>query len=64
MTARWYERNFKIASNVLRLIDAPTDRVLVLIGAAHGPILREILSGVPGVRVIPPGEALRDTSGR
>ena len=64
MTARWYERNFKIASNVLRLIDQPTDRVLVLIGAAHGPILRDILSGVPGVQVIPPGEALRDSPRR
>ena len=64
MTARWYERNFRIASNVLRLIDAPTDRVLVLIGAAHGPILREILSGVPGVRMIPAGDALRGAPGR
>ena len=64
MTARWYERNFRIASNVLRLIDAPTDRVLVLIGAAHGPILREILSGVPGVRMLPPADALRGAPGR
>ena len=59
MTARWYERNLKIASNVLRVIEAPSDRVLVVIGAAHGPILREILSRVPGVQVVPPGDALR-----
>ena len=59
MTARWYERNLRIASNVLRLIEGPSDRVLVLIGAAHGPILRELLGRVPGVRVIPPGDALR-----
>ena len=59
MTARWYERNLRIASNVLRLIEGPNDRVLVLIGAAHGPILRELLGRVPGVRVIPPGDALR-----
>ena len=59
MTARWYERNFRIASNILRLIDSPTDRVLVIIGAAHGPILREVLARVPGVRVMPPGDALR-----
>ena len=64
MTARWYERNLKIASNVLRLIEAPTDRVLVIIGAAHGPILRQILSGVPGVRVMPPGDALREGPSR
>jgi hypothetical protein len=59
VTARWYERNLKIASNVLRLIESPSDRVLVIIGAAHGPILREILERVPGVRVVPPGDALR-----
>jgi pheromone shutdown protein TraB len=59
MTARWYERNLKIASNVLRIIDSPSDRVLVIIGAAHGPILREILAQVPGVRVIPPADVLR-----
>ena len=59
MTARWYERNLRIASNVLRLIEGPNDRVLVLMGAAHGPILREILGRVPGVRVMPPGDALR-----
>jgi hypothetical protein len=38
--------------------------VLVIIGAAHGPILREILSGVPGVRVFPPGDALRESPSR
>ena len=50
--ARWYERNLKITSNILRVIDAPSDRVLVLIGAAHGPILRELLERVPGIRVV------------
>jgi len=59
MTARWYERNLKIAANVLRLIESPSDRVIVIIGAAHGPILRELLARVPGVRVVPPGDALR-----
>ena len=59
ITARWYERNLKIASNILRVIDSPADRVLVLIGAAHAPILRELLERVPGVRVVPAGAALR-----
>ncbi len=43
VAAQWYERNLRIASNILRVIDSPSDRVLVLIGAAHGPILRELL---------------------
>jgi hypothetical protein len=57
--ARWYERNLKIASNILRVIDAPTDRVLVIIGAAHGPVLRELLERVPGVRLVPTAAVLR-----
>ena len=59
VTARWYERNLKIASNILRVIDSPDDRVLVLIGAAHGPILRELLERVPGIRVVPTASVLR-----
>jgi hypothetical protein len=59
VTARWYERNLKIASNVLRIIDSPEDRVLVIIGAAHGPILRELLGRVPGVRLVPTTDVLR-----
>lgn len=59
VTARWYERNLKIASNILRVIDSPSDRVLVIIGAAHAPILRELLARVPGLRVIPTGNVLR-----
>lgn len=51
-TARWYERNLRIASNVLRAIDSPGDRVLVSIGAAHGPIPRDIIEGAPGVSVV------------
>jgi hypothetical protein len=58
-TARWYERNLKITSNILRVIDSPADRVLVIIGAAHAPILRELLERVPGVRVVPAAEVLR-----
>ena len=57
--ARWYERNLRIASNVLRVIDSPTDRVLVIIGAAHGPILRELLERVPGVRLVPTAAVLQ-----
>ena len=59
MTARWYERNLKIAANVLRLVESPQDRVLVIIGAAHGPILREILERVPGIQLVRPSVVLR-----
>ena len=58
-TARWYERNLMIVSNILRVIDSPGDRVVVLIGAAHGPILRELLERVPGIRLVPTASVLR-----
>ena len=58
-TARWYERNLRIASNVLRTIERPDDRVVVIIGAAHAPILREILGRVPGVKLADTNETLR-----
>jgi len=59
VAARWYERNLKITSNILRVIDSPSDRALVLIGAAHAPILRELLERVPGVHVVPTATVLR-----
>lgn len=59
VAARWYERNLKITANILRVIDSPADRVLVIIGAAHAPILRELLERVPGVRVVPATDVLR-----
>ena len=45
--------------NTVRVIDSPADRVLVIRGAAHAPILRELLERVPGVRVVAPGDVLR-----
>jgi len=57
--ARWYERNLMIVSNILRVIDSSSDRVLVLIGAAHAPILRELLERVPGIRVAPTASVLQ-----
>ena len=57
--ARWYERNLMIVSNILRVIDSSSDRVLVLIGAAHAPILRELLERVPGIRVAATASVLR-----
>ncbi len=62
--ARWYERNLKIASNILRVIESPTDRVLVIIGAAHGPVLRELLERVPGVRLVPAATVLQEAARR
>ena len=42
---RWYERNMKIFVNLTRIITSAEDRVLVLIGAGHLPLLRHFLEG-------------------
>ena len=40
----WYERNIKIFSNLIRISEGPTEetRVLLIIGAGHAPILRNM----------------------
>lgn len=50
--AGWYERNLKIAMNVLRTIESPQDRVLVLFGAGHLPLLYHYFKYSPDVEVV------------
>lgn len=47
----WYERNLKIFANLAR-VAAPGDRVLLIIGAGHTPILRHLVETHPGMRII------------
>ncbi len=41
LVAAWYERNIRIYSNIQELAE-PGERVLVIIGSGHVPILREL----------------------
>lgn len=43
----WYIRNLRIYSNIARSIRGPEERVLVLYGAGHVPILRELFRSSP-----------------
>lgn len=36
---RWYERNIKIFVNIARLVESSNDRILVVIGGGHLPLL-------------------------
>ncbi|HYM00959.1 MAG TPA: DUF5694 domain-containing protein [Blastocatellia bacterium] len=56
--SRWYERNLKIAANITRIAE-PGDRIVVIIGAGHGKLLREFLAGIPGIEVVPTGDYLK-----
>lgn len=49
--SRWYERNVRIVANTLRSAE-PGDRIVVLYGANHRGILRELFEAVKGVEVV------------
>lgn len=55
----WHNRNIRIYSNVARLIRSPEERVLLLIGAGHAPIIRAQFASVPFVRLVDVAEVLR-----
>jgi Family of unknown function (DUF5694) len=40
--ASWYNRNFKIIANIIRIVDSPQDRVLAIYGAGHLKLLNQI----------------------
>jgi hypothetical protein len=46
LVSRWYERNIRIFAN-LQAMAQPGDRVLLIIGQSHAPILRELVRGDP-----------------
>jgi Family of unknown function (DUF5694) len=63
LVARWYERNLRIATNIARLPNQPGERILVLIGAGHGKLLRQFLGEMPGFQVVELLEAPQMKSG-
>lgn len=40
MTGWWYNRNLRIYANIKRITESPEDRILVIYGSGHLPILR------------------------
>lgn len=56
--AAWYQRNFRIFANLMRVIESPDDRVLVIFGAGHSAILRELVQSSPGLQLIEPNDYL------
>jgi hypothetical protein len=49
---RWYERNLKMFVNLSRLLDSPDQRLLVVVGAGHLPLLTHFLEGSARFRVV------------
>lgn len=55
----WYERNIGIFSN-LKAIAVPGDRILVIFGAGHSAILRELVQADPTMELVDPLDFLGD----
>lgn len=47
LLAGWYERNIRIFANLHRMGVGPEDRIFVLFGAGHVPILRQLVADSP-----------------
>ena len=43
----WYKRNLRIFTNINRITDFPNDRILLVIGAGHLRILKNLASDAP-----------------
>lgn len=50
--AGWYQRNFRIFTNLVRVIDSPQDRVLLIYGSSHTAILKEMVLSSPDLRLV------------
>jgi hypothetical protein len=54
----WYQRNFRIFANLAAAIDSPEARVLVLYGAGHAAILRDLVEASPNLVLVEPNDYL------
>lgn len=56
LVADWFRRNIRIYSNVVRLVESPDERVLVIYGAGHLGWLRQNFANDPTMRLRQLGE--------
>jgi len=55
----WYNRNLRILSNVLQLAEKEDDRIFLLIGHGHLPILRQAARSTPEIKLTEAMEYLK-----
>jgi hypothetical protein len=51
LLAAFYQRNIRIYHNIVKLIESPSDRILVIYGAGHLGWLQQDVSNDPTVRL-------------
>ncbi len=54
----WYSRNLRIFANLQRITESPDDRILVIIGSGHIPILRHCAQSSPDHQLVEVSEYL------
>lgn len=59
LLTNWYKRNFRMFANVVRKTDRPSDRALLVVGAGHLKILRDLAADTPGFCLVEAREYLR-----
>ncbi|MBI2073302.1 MAG: hypothetical protein HYT81_09790 [Gemmatimonadetes bacterium] len=62
--AGWYDRNLRIFRNLQRITRDPEERILLIIGAGHLPILRFVTQHSPEYELIEPNPFLASPSPR
>jgi hypothetical protein len=51
LLAAWYQRNIRIYHNIVKLVESPNDRILVLYGAGHLGWLQQDIANDAAVRL-------------
>ena len=57
---RWWDRNLRIFNNIQRITSGPDDRILIIIGAGHVPLLRHAVENSPAYRLVEVSQYLGD----
>jgi hypothetical protein len=52
LLAAWYQRNIRIYSNIVKLIESPNERILVIYGAGHLGWLRQDIADDASVKLV------------
>jgi hypothetical protein len=56
----WYARNMRIFVNLTRIVTAPDDRVLVIFGQGHAPLLRHYVEASGDFTLAEPADYIRE----
>ena len=59
----WFNRNLRIFANLQRITERPDERILLVIGAGHVPILRHCVQASPEYELVEVQEYLRVSVG-